>query len=82
MHTRAELDVPLKVGGRVLGVLGIESDHPDAFTEDEVPFVETLADQIAVAIENARWSSGPGSWRRARSGTASPARSTTAWPRA
>lgn len=54
MRTRAELDVPLKVGGRVLGVLGIESEQPDAFTEDEVPFVETLADQIAVAIENAR----------------------------
>ena len=54
MHTRAELDVPLKVGGRVLGVLGIESEQPDVFDEDEVPFVETLADQIAVAIENAR----------------------------
>ncbi len=54
MRTRAELDVPLKVGGRVLGVLGIESEQPDAFAEDEVPFVETLADQIAVAIENAR----------------------------
>src|SRR4029077_207237 len=50
----AELDVPLKVGGRVLGVLTIESDRPHAFAEDEVPFVETLADQIAVAIENAR----------------------------
>jgi DNA-binding NarL/FixJ family response regulator/signal transduction histidine kinase len=54
MQTRAELDVPLAVGGRVLGVLGIESEDPDVFTEDEVPFVETLADQIAVAIENAR----------------------------
>ena len=54
MNTRAELDVPLKVGGRVLGVLGIESEQPDVFTEDEVPFLETLADQIAVAIENAR----------------------------
>src|SRR3954454_18137874 len=50
----AELDVPLKVGGRVLGVLSIESDQANAFAEDEVPFVETLADQIAVAIENAR----------------------------
>jgi signal transduction histidine kinase/DNA-binding NarL/FixJ family response regulator len=54
MQARAELDVPLKVGGRVLGVLSIESDQPNVFTEDEVPFVETLADQIAVAIENAR----------------------------
>ena len=50
----AELDVPLKVGGRVLAVLSIESDSPNSFAEDEVPFVETLADQIAVAIENAR----------------------------
>ena len=54
MLTRAELDVPLKVGGRVLGVLGIENDQPGVFTEDEVPFLETLADQIAIAIENAR----------------------------
>jgi DNA-binding NarL/FixJ family response regulator/signal transduction histidine kinase len=53
-QTRAELDVPLKVGGRVLGVLGIESEQAGAFAEDEVPFLETLADQIAVAIENAR----------------------------
>jgi DNA-binding NarL/FixJ family response regulator/signal transduction histidine kinase len=50
----SELDVPLKVGGRVLGVLSIESDRRDTFAEDEVPFIETLADQIAVAIENAR----------------------------
>ncbi len=52
--TRSELDVPLKVGERVLGVLSVESEQPDAFAEDDVPFVETLADQIAVAIENAR----------------------------
>jgi DNA-binding NarL/FixJ family response regulator/signal transduction histidine kinase len=51
--TRAELDVPIKVAGRVLGVLGIESDVPNVFQEDAVPFIETLADQIAVAIENA-----------------------------
>ncbi|MBA2447164.1 MAG: GAF domain-containing protein, partial [Chloroflexi bacterium] len=53
-RTRAELDLPLRVGGRVLGVLGIESEQLGAFAEDEVPFLETLADQIAVAIENAR----------------------------
>jgi DNA-binding NarL/FixJ family response regulator/signal transduction histidine kinase len=51
---RSELDVPIKIGGRVLGVLGIDSEQPDAFSEDDVPFVETLADQIAVAIENAK----------------------------
>jgi DNA-binding NarL/FixJ family response regulator/signal transduction histidine kinase len=54
LNTRAELDVPLKVGGRVLGALCIDSEQPNTFAEDDVPFVETLADQIAVAIENAR----------------------------
>ncbi len=54
MPTAAELDVPLKIGGRVLGVLSIESERRNAFPEDEDPFVDTLADQIAVAIENAR----------------------------
>ena len=53
-RARAELDAPLKAGGGVLGVLCIQSERPDAFGEDDVPFVETLADQIAVAIENAR----------------------------
>jgi len=52
--TKSELDVPIKLGGRVLGVIGIESEEPNAFAEDDVPFVETLADQLAVAIENAR----------------------------
>ena len=54
LDARSELDVPIKIGGRVLGVLGIDSEQVDAFAEDDVPFVETLADQIAVAIENAR----------------------------
>ena len=53
-HTQAELDVPIKIAGRVLGVLCIESEEINAFHEDAVPFMETLADQIAVAIENAR----------------------------
>ena len=52
--TQAELDVPLKIGERVVGVLGVESQQRNAFAEEDVPFIETLADQIAVAIENAR----------------------------
>ncbi len=54
LRTRSELDAPLTVGGRVLGVLVIGSEEPNAFADEDVPFVETLADQIAVAIENAR----------------------------
>ncbi|MCC6175123.1 MAG: GAF domain-containing protein [Chloroflexi bacterium] len=54
LRERSELDVPIEIGGQVLGVLCLASEQTDAFAEDDLPFVETLADQIAVAIENAR----------------------------
>jgi two-component system NtrC family sensor kinase len=52
--TLSELAIPLRVGGRVTGVLNIESDRRGAFAEEDVPVLEILADQIAIAIENAR----------------------------
>jgi signal transduction histidine kinase len=51
---RAELDVPLKVGSRTIGVLNVESERRGAFTEADVPYVQGLANQLAQAIENAR----------------------------
>ena len=53
-ETRAELCVPIKQGDRVLGVLNIESPHPDAFDPTDVTAMETLADHLAAAIENAQ----------------------------
>ncbi len=52
--TRSELSVPIRVGGEVVGVLDIQSPQTNAFDENDVKVKETLADQIAVAIENAR----------------------------
>jgi GAF domain-containing protein len=52
--TRSELSVPLGVGGELVGVLDVQSPQLDAFDENDVMVMETLADQIAVAIENAR----------------------------
>ncbi len=52
--TRSELDVPLKVAGRTIGVLNVESERVDAFEQDDVPYLEGLAGQLAQAIENAR----------------------------
>ncbi len=52
--TRSELSVPVCVGGEVVGVLDIQSPEFNAFDEDDVMVKETLASQIAVAIENAR----------------------------
>lgn len=53
-ETQAELAIPLKVGSRVIGVIDIQSKSQNAFNEDEVSVLQTLADQVAVAIDNAR----------------------------
>lgn len=50
----SSLSVPLKVGGRVAGVLEVEADEPDAFDENDRVALEAIANQVATAIENAR----------------------------
>ncbi len=52
--TRAELAIPLNVGDRIIGALDVQSKIRDAFEEDQVNVLQTMADQIAIAIENAR----------------------------
>jgi signal transduction histidine kinase len=52
--TRSELAVPIKIGTETLGVLDLQSTSLDAFDEIDVFTAQTLADQLAVAIENAR----------------------------
>ncbi|MEN4013320.1 MAG: GAF domain-containing protein [Chloroflexota bacterium] len=51
--TRAELVVPLKVGARVLGALDVQADQTEAFKTEDIHTLEILADQLAMAIENA-----------------------------
>jgi len=52
--TLAELAIPLRVGEVTFGVLDVQSKQSDTFSEDQINVLQTLADQIAVAIENAR----------------------------
>ena len=52
-HTRSELALPLIVGNDVLGVLDLQAQEPNAFSPNDVQVLQTLADQIAVAIQNA-----------------------------
>ncbi len=52
--SRSELCVPIKVGQRVMGVLNVESAEADHFTSADQQLLQTLADQTAVALENAR----------------------------
>lgn len=53
-NTRSEMAIPLRVGGRVIGVLDVQSTEPNAFEDADFPTLATLADQVAIAIENAR----------------------------
>lgn len=52
-RTAAELVVPLKADGKLLGVLEVQSDTPFAFTGSDVFVMQTLADQVALAIQEA-----------------------------
>jgi len=52
----SELGVPIIADDRVLGVLHVESEEPDAFDRDDVITLETVADQMALAFENQRLS--------------------------
>jgi len=53
-NTHAEMAVPMLVGGKVVGVLDVQSEAVGRFTETDVNIQTTLASQIAVALENAR----------------------------
>ena len=52
--TRSEAAIPLMIRNKVLGILDIQSDKPQAFSLEDLDVLETLADQVAIAIENAR----------------------------
>ncbi len=51
---RSELCVPLKASGRVIGVIGFQKYPANAFVAEDQFLLQTLADQVAVAFENAR----------------------------
>jgi GAF domain-containing protein len=56
--TCAELVIPLRAGEKTIGVLDIGSSRMGAFTLDDQSALETVATQIAIAIENARLYNG------------------------
>jgi len=52
--TRSEMALPLRARGEIIGVLDVQSTEPAAFTEEDVTVLQTLADQVAIAISNAQ----------------------------
>ena len=53
-HTRSEIALPLIVGGHVLGALDAQSTEENAFDEEVTETLQGMANQVAVALENAR----------------------------
>lgn len=52
--TRSELAVPILIGDELAGVLDLQSPQINAFDENDVRVMKTVANQIAIAMENAR----------------------------
>src|SRR5438270_5098017 len=53
-ETRSAVDLPLKAGGEVIGVLSVDHNQTNAFSDDQLQVLQALAGHTAVAIENAR----------------------------
>jgi GAF domain-containing protein/HAMP domain-containing protein len=53
-NTRSEVALPLQAGERAIGVLDVQSERPAAFEEGDIAVLQSMADQIATTLENAR----------------------------
>jgi GAF domain-containing protein len=51
--TKAEMAVPLIIGDQILGVLDVQSDQLNAFSDEDANIQSTLASQVATALQNA-----------------------------
>jgi GAF domain-containing protein/HAMP domain-containing protein len=52
--TRSEAALPLRSRGEVLGALTVQHTKPEAFDQDTITVLQTMADQVAVTLANAR----------------------------
>lgn len=52
--TRSEMAIPLRVGENVIGILDVQSEQTGAFDEDDIELLSIVADQVSIAIQNAR----------------------------
>jgi GAF domain-containing protein len=53
-ETRSEMALPLINRGKVIGAMTIQSIHESAFSKEDISALQTMADQLSVAIANAR----------------------------
>ena len=53
-ETKTQLALPLKIGDRMLGAMDIHVSRANAFLPTDIAVLQSLADQVAVALDNAR----------------------------
>jgi len=52
--THSEIALPLRVGSEVFGALDVQSAETNAFAQEDINILSTLAEQVSIAIQNAR----------------------------
>ncbi|MBI5823085.1 MAG: GAF domain-containing protein [Chloroflexi bacterium] len=53
-ETRSEIALPLRIGSNTFGAIDVQSTKSQAFTQEDVNILSTLAEQVSIAIQNAR----------------------------
>lgn len=52
--THSEMALPLRISGEIIGALDVQSTETNAFNEEDIEIISTLADQVSIAIQNSR----------------------------
>lgn len=52
--TRSEMALPLRIADEIVGALDVQSTEPNAFQQEDIEVLSTLADQVSIAIQNSR----------------------------
>ncbi|MCB0165522.1 MAG: GAF domain-containing protein [Anaerolineae bacterium] len=53
-ETRSEMALPLAISNRVIGAVTVQSTEAAAFSDEDISSLQAMANQLAIAIENAR----------------------------